>query len=70
MTEKGLNVSDIGALDKQIDTLLGCKPLSEAAVKELCEKVSHTSQLIKRQAPKEAHSDSRRRHLNSYLVLA
>ena len=34
-----LNTSDIGNLDKQIETLLECKPLSEAEVKNLCEKV-------------------------------
>lgn len=40
MTDKGLNMGDISDLDKQIETLLSCKPLSEAAVKKLCEKVS------------------------------
>lgn len=43
MTDKGLNFSDIGGLDKQIETLLECKPLSEQAVKQLCEKVINQS---------------------------
>jgi len=45
MTDKGLNMAGIADLDKQIETLLSCKPLSEKAVKELCEKVSHISLL-------------------------
>ncbi len=41
MTTKGadLNVADINILDKQIDILMDCKPLSENEVKQLCEKV-------------------------------
>ena len=34
-----LSPSDISNIDKQIETLLECKPLSEAEVKALCEKV-------------------------------
>ncbi len=34
-----LNTSDITNIDKQIETLLECKPLSETDVKALCEKV-------------------------------
>ena len=34
MTTKGeLNMSDINILDKQIETLMECKPLSESEVK-------------------------------------
>lgn len=36
-----MNLGEIAALDKQIETLLECKPLSEQAVKELCEKVTN-----------------------------
>lgn len=41
MTTKGadLNVGDIHNLDRQIDILMDCKPLSETEVKALCEKV-------------------------------
>ena len=38
MTSK-LNNSDIGNLDRQITELMDCKPLPEAEVKFLCEKV-------------------------------
>lgn len=34
-----MTTSDITNIDKQIETLLECKPLSEAEVKALCEKV-------------------------------
>ena len=34
-----LNTSDITNIDKQIESLLECKPLSEQDVKALCEKV-------------------------------
>lgn len=33
------NTLDYGNLDKQIESLLECKPLSESEVKALCEKV-------------------------------
>lgn len=41
MTTKGadLNVADINILDKHIEILMDCKPLSENDVKQLCEKV-------------------------------
>ena len=39
-TGKDLNVSEIPALDKQIETLMECKPLAENEVKALCERVS------------------------------
>ena len=42
MTAKGggdLNMTDIGNLDRQIEILMECKPLSETEVKQLCEKV-------------------------------
>ena len=41
MTTKGadLNMNDIGNLDRQIEILMECKPLSETEVKQLCEKV-------------------------------
>ena len=40
MTAKGaeLNLGDICNLDKQIDILMECKPLSETEVKALCDK--------------------------------
>ena len=40
-TTKGaeLNMNDIQGLDKQIEVLMECKPLSETEVKQLCEKV-------------------------------
>ena len=39
-TPKGeLNMNDITILDKQIETLMECKPLSENEVKNLCDKV-------------------------------
>jgi hypothetical protein len=31
--------TDIGGLDKQIEYLFQCKPLPEADIKQLCEKV-------------------------------
>ena len=37
---KELSMTDIGHLDKQIETLMDCKPLPESEVKALCEKVS------------------------------
>jgi hypothetical protein len=42
MTTKGgdLNMGDIGNLDRQIEILMECKPLSETEVKQLCEKVN------------------------------
>lgn len=40
MTTKDLNMADIHVLDKQIETLMDCKPLPETEVKQLCEKVS------------------------------
>ena len=33
-------MQDVSGLDKQIETLMDCKPLSETEVKQLCEKVS------------------------------
>jgi hypothetical protein len=39
-TGKDLNASEIPALDKQIETLLECKPLPENEVRALCERVS------------------------------
>jgi serine/threonine-protein phosphatase 2A catalytic subunit len=42
MTTKGevniVNIADLSILDKQIETLMECKPLSEAEVKQLCER--------------------------------
>ena len=42
MTTKGAEsankFSDIGFLDKQIESLLECQPLSEDLIKQLCEK--------------------------------
>lgn len=35
-----LSGADIHVLDKQIETLMECKPLSENEVKQLCERVS------------------------------
>lgn len=37
---KDLNIPDLHSLDKQIENLLKCKPLSENDVKILCEKVT------------------------------
>jgi len=34
-----LNLDEITCLDKQIETLLECKPLSENEVKKLCDRV-------------------------------
>lgn len=34
-----ISSSDIGNLDKYIEQLMDCKPLSESEVKSLCEKV-------------------------------
>ena len=42
MAGKDLNMSEVSFLDKQIETLMGCKPLPETEVKALCEKVSST----------------------------
>ncbi len=41
MTTKGVEATmgDIGNLDRQIEILMDCKPLSETEVKQLCEKV-------------------------------
>ncbi len=39
---KELSLSDIPLLDKQIATLMECKPLAENDVKALCEKVSRS----------------------------
>ena len=40
MTTKGdtVKIDDLSVLDKQIETLMECKPLSEAEVKQLCER--------------------------------
>ena len=38
-----LTMSEIQTLDKQIDQLLECKPISEQEVKQLCDKVSFPS---------------------------
>jgi len=40
MTTKGadLNINELSILDKQIETLMECKPLSEFEVKQLCER--------------------------------
>jgi hypothetical protein len=35
------NLQDIAAIDKQIETLLECKPLPESEVRALAEKVTH-----------------------------
>lgn len=35
-----LNTSEVGNIDKQIEQLMQCKPLSEIEVKLLCEKVT------------------------------
>jgi len=40
MTSK-LSASEIENLDKQIEQLMECKPLSELEVKNLCEKVQN-----------------------------
>ena len=39
-TGKDLNNNEIPALDKQIETLMECKPLAETEVRALCERVS------------------------------
>lgn len=39
-------MADIPALDKQIETLMECKPLPETEVKQLCEKVSNIHILL------------------------
>jgi hypothetical protein len=39
MSTKELNMGEIGNLDRQIEILLECKPLSETEVKQLCERV-------------------------------
>jgi hypothetical protein len=41
MTTKPIEATmgDIGNLDRQIEILMDCKPLSETEVKQLCEKV-------------------------------
>jgi len=36
-----LSPADVGNLDKYIEQLMECKPLAEAEVRQLCEKVSH-----------------------------
>lgn len=41
MSGKSLNNSDISNLDRQIADLMDCKPLPEAEVKFLCEKVKN-----------------------------
>jgi serine/threonine-protein phosphatase 2A catalytic subunit len=38
MASKELNMPEISILDKQIETLMECKPLSESEVKQLCER--------------------------------
>lgn len=43
MASKDLNLNDIASLDKQIETLMECKPLPETEVKQLCERVSYKS---------------------------
>ena len=45
MSSKDLNLNDIHALDKQIEILMECKPLTETEVKQLCEKVSMSHNL-------------------------
>ena len=37
MSTKELSMGEISILDKQIETLMECKPLSESDVKQLCE---------------------------------
>ena len=37
---RAINFEDIANLDKQIETLLTCKPLPEIQIKQLCDKVS------------------------------
>lgn len=39
-TGKDLNMGEIHNLDRQIETLMECKPLPETEVKALCERVS------------------------------
>jgi hypothetical protein len=39
MAENLLSMTDIQTLDKQIGMLTECKPLAEAEVKQLCDKV-------------------------------
>lgn len=36
-----LSPADVGNLDKYIEQLMECKPLAEAEVRQLCEKVLH-----------------------------
>jgi hypothetical protein len=43
MSTKELSMGEIGNLDRQIEILLECKPLSETEVKQLCERVRHSS---------------------------
>ena len=38
MSTKELSMGEISILDKQIETLMECKPLSESDVKQLCER--------------------------------
>jgi hypothetical protein len=50
MTTKPIEATmgDIGNLDRQIEILMDCKPLSETEVKQLCEKVTYLSLFILR----------------------
>lgn len=45
MATKELNMGEIGNLDRQIETLMECKPLSETEVKQLCERVKIANQI-------------------------
>ena len=40
MSQKEMSSTDIGGLDIQVTQLMQCKPLKEAEVKFLCEKVT------------------------------
>jgi serine/threonine-protein phosphatase 2A catalytic subunit len=42
LATKELKIEDISILDKHIETLMECKPLSEADVKQLCERAKET----------------------------
>lgn len=43
---KDLHMNEIHVLDKQIETLMECKPLPENEVKILCERVGFSSLIL------------------------
>ena len=46
MSAKDLNLNEIHSLDRQIEILKECKPLTETEVKQLCEKVCSIISLV------------------------